>query len=147
MPAPDTVTASSLPPAAAVVLLVSADEALVSQVRAMVTPDRSIAIHHCASVGDAEIEVLEIHPTLVMLDLDIRGRTPALDLLRRLRRQPEASALPVMVLGSPGESQLRAAVFDALPAQACRNQRETLQRGIETLFPSNGSNSGFAAFF
>jgi len=42
---------------------------------------------------------------------------------------------------------LRAAVFDALPAQACRNQRETLQRGIETLFPSNGSNSGFAAFF
>jgi len=113
MPAPDTVTASSLPPAAAVVLLVSADEALVSQVRAMVTPDRSIAIHHCASVGDAEIEVLEIHPTLVMLDLDIRGRTPALDLLRRLRRQPEASALPVMVLGSPGESQLRAAVFDA----------------------------------
>jgi hypothetical protein len=42
---------------------------------------------------------------------------------------------------------LRAAVFDALPTHACRTQRQTLQRGIESLFPSAGANSGFAAFF
>jgi hypothetical protein len=42
---------------------------------------------------------------------------------------------------------LRAAVFDALPAQACRAQRQSLQHGIESLFPSAGSNSGFAALF
>lgn len=42
---------------------------------------------------------------------------------------------------------LRAAVFDALPARDCLEQRQTLQRGIDTLFPGNGSNSGFAALF
>jgi len=40
---------------------------------------------------------------------------------------------------------LRAAVFDALPARECREQRQTLQRGIEALFPSAGWNSGFAS--
>jgi response regulator RpfG family c-di-GMP phosphodiesterase len=139
MHAPDQASSSALPPAAAVVLLVTGDEALVSQVRAMVTPDRGIAIHHCATVGDAEIEVLEIHPTLVMLDLDLRGRTPALDLLRRLRRQPEASALPVMVLGSPGESQLRAAVFDAGAADFVEKMPDPIEmrariRGLSDAF-------------
>ncbi|MFM8731062.1 MAG: GAF domain-containing protein, partial [Phycisphaerales bacterium] len=47
------------------------------------------------------------------LDLDLRGRTPALDLIRRLRKRTETAALPVLALGSAGESQLRAAVFDA----------------------------------
>ncbi len=42
---------------------------------------------------------------------------------------------------------LRAAVFDALPAHEFREQRQSLQRGIESLFPSSGANSGFAALF
>ena len=42
---------------------------------------------------------------------------------------------------------LRAAVFDALPARDCSEQRRTLERGIEALFPRTASNSGFAAFF
>jgi hypothetical protein len=39
---------------------------------------------------------------------------------------------------------LRAAVFDALPRQDYRAQRDTLQRGIESVFPRSASNSGFA---
>ena len=104
---------STLPAPTAIVLLVTSDESLASRVRASVAPDRSIAVHASSSIGDAEIEALEIHPTVVMLDLDLRGRTPALDLLRRLRRRPETLALPVVVLGSPQDTQLRAAVFDA----------------------------------
>jgi response regulator RpfG family c-di-GMP phosphodiesterase len=104
---------STLPPPSAIVLLVTSDESLVSRVRAMTAPDRSITVHASTSIGDAEIEALEIHPTVVMLDLELRGRTPALDLLRRLRRRPETLALPVIVLGGPQETQLRAAVFDA----------------------------------
>ncbi|MEY4225585.1 MAG: hypothetical protein RL190_342 [Actinomycetota bacterium] len=100
-------------PASAVVLLVTSDPGLVARVRAMAAPDRDIAVHASQSVGDAEIEALEVHPTVVLLDLDLKGRTPALDLLRRLRRRPETTALPVMVLGSSEESQLRGAVFDA----------------------------------
>lgn len=42
---------------------------------------------------------------------------------------------------------LRAAVFDALPAQSCRAERQTLQHGIDSLFPSTGPSSGFAALF
>jgi len=96
-----------------VVLLVTSDAGLAARIRAMTAPDREIAVHASQSVGDAEIEALELHPTVVLLDLDLKGRTPALDLLRRLRKRPETSALPVMVLGSAEESQLRGAVFDA----------------------------------
>jgi response regulator RpfG family c-di-GMP phosphodiesterase len=104
---------SIMPPPSAVVLLVSADEPLVGRLRAMVAPDRSIAMHVSGNVGDAEIESLEIHPTTVLLDLDLPGRTPALDLLRRMRRRPETAAVPVVVLGGAEEAQLRGAVFDA----------------------------------
>ena len=103
---------SALPPPAAIVLLVTSDETLTSRVRAMLSTDRSIVLHASQSIGDAEIEALEIHPTVVLLDLDLRGRTPALDLLRRLRRRPETLSVPVIVLGGHGDSQLRAAVFD-----------------------------------
>lgn len=104
---------STLPPPSAIVLLVTSDDSLVSRVRAMTAPDRSITVHASTSIGDAEIEALEIHPTVVLLDLELRGRTPALDLLRRLRRRPETLAVPVIVLGGPQETQLRGAVFDA----------------------------------
>lgn len=42
----------------------------------MLSTDRSIVLHASQSIGDAEIEALEIHPTVVLLDLDLRGRTP-----------------------------------------------------------------------
>jgi hypothetical protein len=42
---------------------------------------------------------------------------------------------------------LRAAVFDALPARTCRAERQTLQQGIESLFPRTGADSGFTALF
>ncbi len=42
---------------------------------------------------------------------------------------------------------LRAAVFDALPRQGYRSERETLQRGIETVFPSSHAQGGFAPLF
>jgi hypothetical protein len=42
---------------------------------------------------------------------------------------------------------LRAAVFDALPGQNHRNQRDTLQRGIESLFPRQSPSSGFTPLF
>jgi response regulator RpfG family c-di-GMP phosphodiesterase len=100
-------------PSASLVLVVSADESLVARIRATMAPDRGIAVHASPSIGDAEIEALELHPTVVILDLDLPGRTPALDLIRRLRDRTETSALPVLALGSAGESQLRAAVFDA----------------------------------
>ena len=103
----------ALPNPTAIVLLVTSDETLASRVRAMLSPDRSIAMHASQSIGDAEIEALEIHPTVVLLDLDLRGRTPALDLLRRLRGRAETANLPVIVLGNAEETQLRAAVFDA----------------------------------
>ena len=42
---------------------------------------------------------------------------------------------------------LRAAVFDALPASQHRAERDTLQRGIDSVFPSSRFNSGFAPLF
>jgi hypothetical protein len=39
---------------------------------------------------------------------------------------------------------LRAAVFDALPRQDYRSERQTLQRGIESVFPPGHARSGFA---
>ena len=42
---------------------------------------------------------------------------------------------------------LRAAVFEALPPQTHLAQRNSVQRGITSVFPSSGPNSGFAAFF
>ena len=111
---PPTDAPHALPaPNASVVLVVSADETLVARIRATMAPDRGISVHASPSIGDAEIEALELHPTLVVLDLDLRGRTPALDLIRRLRNRTETAALPVLALSSAGESQLRAAVFDA----------------------------------
>lgn len=111
MPAPEP-PKQAQPQPAAIVLVVTSDETLVSRIRAMVAPDRSIVLHATESVGDAEVEALEIHPTVVLLDIDLPGRTPALDLLRRFRRRAETFAVPVIVLGGPEETQLRAAVFD-----------------------------------
>jgi len=42
---------------------------------------------------------------------------------------------------------LRAAVFDALPRQRYGAERDTLQRGIESVFPSSHRHSGFAPLF
>jgi hypothetical protein len=42
---------------------------------------------------------------------------------------------------------LRAAVFDALPGRTHRDQRDTLQRGIESLFPRQSPSSGFTPLF
>jgi len=42
---------------------------------------------------------------------------------------------------------LRAAVFEALPGATCRAERDTLQRGIDSLFPRSTANSGFSALF
>lgn len=42
---------------------------------------------------------------------------------------------------------LRAAVFDALAGADFRTERDTLQRGIDSLFPRNSTNSGFSALF
>ncbi len=42
---------------------------------------------------------------------------------------------------------LRAAVFDALPSRVYRSERDTLQRGIESLFPRQSPSSGFAPLF
>jgi hypothetical protein len=39
---------------------------------------------------------------------------------------------------------LRAAVFDALPSQDHSRERESLQRGIESVFPSSHAHSGLA---
>jgi hypothetical protein len=39
---------------------------------------------------------------------------------------------------------LRAAVFDALPRLDHGNERDTLQRGIDTVFPGSHGHSGFA---
>jgi response regulator RpfG family c-di-GMP phosphodiesterase len=104
---------STLPPPAAVVLLVTGDDGLADRVRSMCAPDRGISLHRCQSIGDAEVEALEVHPTVVLLDMETRGRTPALDLLRRLRRRPETMALPVVVLGDQKDEALRGAIFDA----------------------------------
>ncbi|MGL6108940.1 MAG: hypothetical protein ACRC2B_02450 [Rubrivivax sp.] len=42
---------------------------------------------------------------------------------------------------------LRAAVFDALPRRDRQTERDTLQRGIESMFPRSHANSGFAPLF
>lgn len=96
-----------------VALLVTADEHLAGKIRAILSPERSVLLHVTASAGDAEIESLEIHPTAILLDLDLPGRTPALDLLRRFRRRPESSSVPVIVLGGGEDAHLRAAAFEA----------------------------------
>jgi hypothetical protein len=41
---------------------------------------------------------------------------------------------------------LRAAVFDLLAGQGLRCERDTLQRGIESMFPRGSVNSGFTSF-
>ncbi len=45
------------------------------------------------------------------------------------------------------QAALRAAVFEALPAQACRAERDSLQRGIAAVFPRTSPDSGFAPLF
>jgi hypothetical protein len=42
---------------------------------------------------------------------------------------------------------LRAAVFEALPAQSWRAQRERLQHSIDSMFPRTAQDSGFSSLF
>lgn len=42
---------------------------------------------------------------------------------------------------------LRAAVFEALPRHDYGSERDSLQRGIESLFPRSHRHSGFAPLF
>jgi hypothetical protein len=42
---------------------------------------------------------------------------------------------------------LRAAVFEALPGREYLSERDTLQRGIDSVFPASRFNSGFTPLF
>jgi two-component system NtrC family sensor kinase len=95
----------------AVHVLLIDDQAMVAEaVRRMLATDNHITFVHSTRADAIVEQVLTYQPTVILLDLvmpDADGR----DLIRSLRQHPETQDIPIIMLSSKEDSQLKADAF------------------------------------
>lgn len=104
---------SSFPDSAfhALVLLVD-DQAMVGEaVRRMVAPESNMDFHHCADPREAVATANRIHPTVILLDLQMPN-LDGLTLLRLLRANPATSETPILILSVREDAAMKETVFE-----------------------------------
>jgi signal transduction histidine kinase len=105
-------TSAPIPLHSTTVLLVD-DQAMVGEaVRRLLADQPEIALHYCADPAAAINQALEIRPTVILQDLVMPG-IDGLDLVRLFRANPATAAIPIIVLSSREDSQVKSQAFTA----------------------------------
>lgn len=97
---------------AAMVLLVD-DQAMIGEaVRRALADDPAIDFHFCSDPAQAIELALQIRPTVILQDL-VMPDCDGLDLVRRYREHPATRDIPIIVLSTKEEAQVKSAAFAA----------------------------------
>lgn len=97
---------------AAMVLLVD-DQAMIGEaVRRALASEPSIDFHFCSEPSQAIELALQIRPTVILQDL-VMPDTDGLELVRQYRAHPATRDIPIIVLSTKEEAQVKSAAFAA----------------------------------
>lgn len=100
----------NLPPHPVMVVLVDDQPMVAESIRRMLQDEHDIDLHYCMHAEKALDVVREIQPTLILQDL-IMPHTDGLDLLRDYRACKTSCDVPVVVLSSKEEPEIKARAF------------------------------------
>jgi len=99
-----------LPPHPILVLLVDDQPMVAEAIRRMLADENDIDFHYCMEAQDAMALVASIRPTLILQDL-IMPHVDGLDLVHQYRASAEGREIPIIVLSSKEESDVKAEAF------------------------------------
>ena len=106
----DTVPDIKLPPHPIMVVLVEDQPMVAESIRRMLESEHDIDMHYCMEADKALEMICRIQPTLILQDL-IMPQTDGLELLRRYRATEKICDVPVVVLSSREDPQVKARAF------------------------------------
>jgi len=98
--APDTVT----------VLLVDDQPVIAMMVRKMLAVDPAIEVHVCNRATEAVARAREVRPTVILQDL-VMPEANGLDLVLAYRSMPETRDIPIIVLSSNDDPEMKSSAF------------------------------------
>ncbi|MDF3936393.1 diguanylate cyclase domain-containing protein [Pseudomonas citronellolis] len=101
------------PDDSAVMVLLVDDQAMIGEaVRRALADDAGIDFHFCSDATQAIEQALRIRPTVILQDL-VMPDTDGLELVRQYRRHPAIRDIPIIVLSTKEEPQVKSAAFAA----------------------------------
>jgi sigma-B regulation protein RsbU (phosphoserine phosphatase) len=92
------------------VLLIDDQPIVGEAVRRMVAIDPNIVFHHCEDASGAVEEAKRIRPTVILLDL-VMPDVDGLSLVKRFREDAETREIPMIVLSTKEDPELKAEAF------------------------------------
>ncbi len=106
----DADTDFQLPPHPIMVVLVDDQPMVAEAIRRMLENERDIDLHYCMDANKALDMIKSIQPTLILQDL-VMPHTDGLTLLQSYRVSKKTRDVPVVVLSSKEESEVKARAF------------------------------------
>ena len=92
------------------VLLVDDQPVIAMMVRKMLAGDPAIEVHVCAHATEAVARAREVRPTVILQDL-VMPEANGLDLVLAYRSMPETRDIPIIVLSSNDEPEMKRSAF------------------------------------
>jgi len=92
------------------VLLVDDQPVIAMMVRKMLAGDPAIEVHVCAHATEAVARAREMRPTVILQDL-VMPEANGLDLVLAYRSMPETRDIPIIVLSSNDEPEMKRSAF------------------------------------
>jgi two-component system chemotaxis family response regulator WspR len=92
------------------VLLVDDQPVIAMMVRKMLAVDPAIEVHVCAHATEAVARAREVRPTVILQDL-VMPEANGLDLVLAYRSMPETRDIPIIVLSSNDEPEMKRSAF------------------------------------
>ena len=92
------------------VLLVDDQPVIAMMVRKMLASDPAIEVHVCAHATEAVARAREVRPTVILQDL-VMPEANGLDLVLAYRSMPETRDIPIIVLSSNDEPEMKRSAF------------------------------------
>lgn len=96
-----------------VMVLLVDDQAMVGEaVRRMLVSEKDLDLHYCSDPFAAIRDAGAIRPTVILQDL-VMPQADGLDIVRRFRAMPETAAVPIVVLSSKEDAEVKSQAFAA----------------------------------
>jgi len=94
------------------VLIVEASDAICRMIEALVSA-RGFEVKSAASGARGIEEALTWQPNVVLVDVELPGSFDGIEVCARLHGEPQTAAIPVVVIGSESDDEVKRRAMDA----------------------------------